>query len=72
MSLLESTGRIGGTTAISGGMVWIPANQKMKNAGIADSEAAARCYIEATVPGAANDARMRAFLKHGDAAIRDL
>jgi 2-polyprenyl-6-methoxyphenol hydroxylase-like FAD-dependent oxidoreductase len=70
--LLEHTGRIGGTTAISGGMVWIPANHKMREAGIADSDAAARRYIEETVPGAMNDARMRAFLQYGDAAIRQL
>ncbi|NKJ51166.1 succinate dehydrogenase [Burkholderia sp. SG-MS1] len=70
--LLEHTGRIGGTTAISGGMVWIPANHKMKDAGLEDSDEAARRYIEETVPGATNDARMQAFLQHGDAAIRHL
>jgi succinate dehydrogenase/fumarate reductase flavoprotein subunit len=53
-------------------MVWIPANHKMKDAGLDDSEEAARRYIEATVPGATNDARMQAFLQQGDAAIRDL
>ena len=70
--LVESTGRIGGTTAISGGMIWIPANHKMQDAGLADSDAAVHAYIEATVPGALRDARMRAFLTFGDAAIRYL
>ncbi|SAK95690.1 3-oxosteroid 1-dehydrogenase [Caballeronia hypogeia] len=70
--LVESTDKIGGTTAISGGMVWIPANHKMQGAGIEDSGEAARRYIEQTVPGGAHDARMRAFLQHGDAAIRYL
>ncbi|WP_233834975.1 FAD-dependent oxidoreductase [Paraburkholderia sp. ZP32-5] len=70
--LVECTDRIGGTTAISGGMVWIPANHKMNEAGIEDSDAAARRYLDETVPGAAHDARMRAFLRHGDAAIRYL
>jgi len=70
--LIESTNRIGGTTAISGGMMWIPANYKMKDAGIEDSDAAVRQYLEATVPGALQDARMLAFLRYGDAAIRYL
>ncbi|OLL28316.1 succinate dehydrogenase [Burkholderia sp. SRS-W-2-2016] len=70
--LVEATGKIGGTTAISGGMVWIPANHKMNEAGLADNAAAARRYLEQTVPGAAHDARMRAYLTHGDAAIRYL
>ena len=41
--LIEKTEFIGGTTAWSGGMVWIPVNAKMKQAGIDDSlsEAAA-------------------------------
>ncbi|MDR5785399.1 FAD-dependent oxidoreductase [Caballeronia sp. LP003] len=70
--LVESTSRVGGTTAISGGMVWIPANHKMRQAGIDDSAAASRRYVEQTVPGVAHDPRMRAFLDLGDTAIRYL
>ena len=49
--VIEATGRVGGTTAISGGMVWIPANYKMKESGLHDSEASAREYLRQTVPG---------------------
>ena len=35
--LIEKSAQVGGTTAVSGGMVWIPANAKMAAAGIADS-----------------------------------
>ncbi|MFM0140537.1 FAD-dependent oxidoreductase [Caballeronia grimmiae] len=70
--LVESTARVGGSTAISGGMVWIPANHKMRQAGIDDSAEASRRYVEETVPGVAHDTRMRAFLDLGDAAIRYL
>jgi len=70
--LVERSTRIGGTSAISGGMVWIPANHKMAEIGIDDSEEMARRYISQTVPGAADDARMDAFLRHGDAAVRYL
>ncbi|HEY1609535.1 MAG TPA: FAD-dependent oxidoreductase, partial [Paraburkholderia sp.] len=70
--LLERSGRVGGTSAISGGMVWIPANHKMKEVGIDDSDEMARRYIGQTVPGAADDARMDAFLRDGDTAVRYL
>jgi len=70
--LLEATGRIGGTTAISGGMVWIPDNYKMHAAGLEDSPQAVQAYLRATVAGCEHDARMQAFLARGDEAIRFL
>jgi succinate dehydrogenase/fumarate reductase flavoprotein subunit len=70
--VLEHTDRVGGTTAISGGMVWIPANYKMKEAGLRDSLESARDYLRQLVPGFERDPRMSAFLAHGDEAIRFL
>ncbi|HSI47092.1 MAG TPA: FAD-dependent oxidoreductase [Ideonella sp.] len=70
--LLEHSDRIGGTTAISGGMVWIPDNHKMHQAGLPDSAAATREYLDQTVPGSSDDPRMQAFLSRGDEAIRFL
>lgn len=70
--LLEHTDRVGGTTAVSGGMVWIPANHKMTGCGLSDSKEAAREYLSKTVPGGLDDARMQAYLERGDAAIRYL
>jgi len=70
--VLEHTDRIGGTTAISGGMVWIPANYKMREAGLPDTLEAAREYLRRLVPDCDRDPRMSAFLAHGDEAIRFL
>lgn len=70
--LLEHTDRIGGTTAISGGMIWVPANHKMLECGIEDSEADVWRYLEQTVPASANDPRMKTFVRYGDTAIRYL
>ncbi|MFT3663423.1 FAD-dependent oxidoreductase [Piscinibacter sp.] len=70
--LLEHTDRIGGTTAVSGGMVWVPANHKMGSVGVEDSRALALTYLQATVPGAPGDPRMRAFVDQGDAVVRHL
>ena len=70
--LVEHAHVIGGTTAISGGMVWIPANQKMQSAGIADSLDAARLYLRHTVPSDPGDPVREAFLQRGDEAVRYL
>jgi glycine/D-amino acid oxidase-like deaminating enzyme len=68
--LLEKSSLIGGTTAISGGMVWIPANSKMEEAELYDSRQAARVYLERTVGSIS--ATLQAFLDHSDRAIRYL
>jgi glycine/D-amino acid oxidase-like deaminating enzyme len=70
--LVEHAPVAGGTTAISGGMVWIPANEKMKAAGIADSLKAARLYLRQTLPPDEGDPVREAFLQRGDEALRYL
>ncbi|HUN70598.1 MAG TPA: FAD-dependent oxidoreductase [Burkholderiales bacterium] len=67
--LLEKTPRVGGTAALSGGMVWIPCNPKMGPAGLADSEDAARAYLGATVSRGSRPEMLDAFLRHGPEAI---
>jgi succinate dehydrogenase/fumarate reductase flavoprotein subunit len=70
--LVEHGARVGGTTAISGGMVWIPANHKMHEAGLEDDLDHAREYLRSTVPGADADATLQTFLARGDEAVRFL
>ncbi len=48
--ILEKTGRIGGTSAMSGAGTWIPANHHAQAAGIADSEAEALTYLRSASP----------------------
>lgn len=67
--LLEKTDRVGGTAAISGGMVWIPGNSRMPGAGLADSEAAVRAYLSATLSAGTRPALIDAFVREGPAAI---
>jgi len=68
--VLEKTDLIGGTTARSGGVMWIPNNPFMKQDGVQDSLEAAAQYLDAVVgdhndtPGASK-ARRRAFLEEG-------
>ncbi|MBL8359544.1 MAG: FAD-dependent oxidoreductase [Rubrivivax sp.] len=70
--LLEASALVGGTTAISGGMVWLPANPKMADVGVPDTLADARRYLAATVPPGGPDDVREAFLQRGADALRDL
>lgn len=69
--LLEQADVVGGTTAISGGMVWIPANAKMAAIAQPDTLDNARTYLEAVLPPGDRQ-RLNAFLSWGDEAVRDL
>jgi succinate dehydrogenase/fumarate reductase flavoprotein subunit len=67
--LIEKTEFIGGTTAWSGGMVWIPVNDKMKAVGIDDTLADAASYLASTVPEKENADLRRTYLSRGPEAI---
>jgi succinate dehydrogenase/fumarate reductase flavoprotein subunit len=67
--LIEKSTQVGGTTAVSGGMVWIPANAKMAEAGIADTREQAQVYLRHCVPGSFNEHLRSTFLARADAAI---
>ncbi|MGP7959967.1 FAD-binding protein [Sanguibacter sp. A247] len=63
--LVESTEKWGGSTAISGGGMWLPNNALMARDGVADSRSEALTYLEATVGecgAAASRARKEAFV----------
>ena len=70
--VVEKTEFVGGTTAWSGGMVWIPVNAKMKQAGLEDSPSAATSYLAGTVPETENADLREAFLARGPEAVEYL
>ncbi len=70
--ILEKTGMVGGTTAMSGGMLWIPGNHHQVEAGIADSDEDAVAYLDALAPGALDPETLGAFLESGPEMIRYL
>lgn len=49
--ILEKTPLIGGCTATSGGVMWVPGNRFMREAGIEDGEEAALTYLGALFEG---------------------
>ncbi len=67
--VIEKTEFAGGTTAWSGGMVWIPVNAQMKQAGLSDSPSDAVDYLAGTVPETENSDLRSVFLSRGPEAI---
>lgn len=70
--VLESSGLVGGTTAMSGGGTWIPANHRARAAGIADSPQEALAYIRACAPPGwqeVEDALWRRFVVEAPAML---
>ncbi len=73
--ILEKQAKVGGSTAISGGVLWTPFNSLMAEAGIPDSYDRARRYFDSVVtyegPGT-SPARREAFLKAGPPMVEFL
>lgn len=60
---------VGGTTALSGGFMWVPNNPISRADGIVDSAAEARTYLQHEAGNHFNPETVDAFLAHGPEAI---
>lgn len=65
VAVLEKTDLYGGSTAVSGGAVWIPDNPHMAGVGHTDSRERAMRYLRATVGARLPEAMVEAFLTEG-------
>ena len=64
--VIEKSPLYGGTSATSGGGIWIPCSRYAKAAGAADSLDAARRYLQATIPaGLVPDVLLDTYLEQG-------
>ncbi|GGC41857.1 FAD-binding protein [Novosphingobium marinum] len=70
--ILEKSGMVGGTTAMSGGMLWIPNNPYQVEAGIEDSDEDIVAYLDALSPGQLDPDNLMAFMESGPELIRYL
>jgi hypothetical protein len=70
--LVEKTGFVGGTSALSAGSIWIPNTRHASALGAADSAANVEKYLQQIVGNHADVALRAAFLKAGPAAIEVL
>lgn len=67
--IVEKTAFVGGSTAISGGAVWIPNNAQAAGLGHADSLEKAKLYLDRIVGNWTSDAMKLAFLEAGPAML---
>jgi len=68
--VLEKQAGVGGNTAMSGGVVWIPNNHAMKAAGIEDSRETALTYVRKLRLEQADDELLEAFVDNGPRMAR--
>jgi succinate dehydrogenase/fumarate reductase flavoprotein subunit len=67
--LCEKTSRVGGTSAMSGGAVWIPGSSQSRRAGLKDAIADARRYLDAIIGEPDERGCREAFLEAGPMAL---
>ncbi len=70
--VVEKSGFYGGTSAMSGGSIWIPNNHQMAKHGISDSEEEALTYLQHITHGEVDEARQRQFVRKGAEMLRYL
>ncbi len=68
--VFEKSGLLGGTSAISGGIVWMPNNHHMADAGLADSRGDALDYLSSLSLGHIDSDLAATFVDEGPAAIK--
>ncbi|MEM8724714.1 MAG: FAD-dependent oxidoreductase [Pseudomonadota bacterium] len=69
VALVERFDRIGGTAAISGGVIWVPNNPRQKAAGMSDSREEALAYFRSLDHGDLVDETLEAFVDQGPEAL---
>jgi succinate dehydrogenase/fumarate reductase flavoprotein subunit len=67
--VVEKEPRFGGTTARSGGWLWIPGTRLATEQGIKEPPGAAKAYLKHETTTHFNEKRVDAFLEHGPKAI---
>lgn len=72
VALIEKSDKVGGTTAISGGVVWVANNPLMAAGQVADSRGAAIEYFQSLSNGDIDPAMVETFVDTGPEVIRYL
>jgi 3-oxosteroid 1-dehydrogenase len=70
--VLEKTSVYGGTSAVSGGGIWIPCNDQMAAAGVADSFGEALTYLKHLTRGEVQQSRLEAYIRNAPEMVRAL
>ncbi len=72
VTVLERSDKVGGASACSGGMAWVPLNHHMGEIGIDDSKEDAMTYLRRLADGFIEDSLLEAFLDNGHNMVRYL
>lgn len=70
--VIEKAAVLGGTTAVSGGSLWIPVNHHMASRGVSDSREEALAYMRACAGDQGEDEHLVALVDHGAPMVRFL
>jgi succinate dehydrogenase/fumarate reductase flavoprotein subunit len=70
--IVEKSSWVGGSTARSGGALWLPASPVLREAGADDTVERAGTYLDSVVAGSAPAQRSVAFLEHASAMVEML
>ena len=70
--VIEKSPVYGGSTAMSGGALWIPNNHLMKKAGLNDSAEEALVYLKKLTAGLVSDDRLRTYVDAGAEMVQYL
>lgn len=63
--MIERSDKVGGTSAVSGGAIWIPMNSHMAEIGVSDSREEALAYCKAKTGGRAPDELVETYVDTG-------
>ncbi|MFV5998557.1 FAD-dependent oxidoreductase, partial [Streptomyces sp. NPDC056231] len=69
--VVEKTDVYGGSTALSGGAIWVPDNFHLDEAGLGDTPEKARAYLDATVGDRVTAERKEAYVAHGPRMVQE-
>ncbi len=67
--IVEKSSYVGGSTARSGGALWLPASPVLRDAGADDTVGSAAAYLSSVVAGSAPPQRSTEFLTHVSATV---
>lgn len=67
--IVEKASHVGGSTARSGGALWLPASPVLRDAGAHDTAEHAAAYLDSVVAGSAPRQRAAGFLAHVSATV---
>ncbi|MGM0579550.1 MAG: FAD-dependent oxidoreductase [Bacteroidota bacterium] len=68
--IIEKSDKVGGTTAVSGGVIWVPINHYMEKAGIKDSQAEAMTYIKKLAEDRVDDSIIESLIDNGPKMVK--